>query len=86
VVLRAAHYAADDGTDDNGDDDDDRRDPPRRAIPRHLRATGTTILQMPFFVREGEGARAVAFCEWLLVCILAIWGWRGGRAVTAAFV
>jgi hypothetical protein len=87
VVLCAAYCAADDATDDKDDDDDDRCDPPFRAIPRRLRDGGPgTVLQVSFFVREGEGAGAVAICEWLLVRRLAFWSWRRGRAAIAAFV
>lgn len=88
VVLCAAYCAADDATDDKDNDDDDRRHPPFRAIPRPFRdcARPGTVLQVPFFVREGDGARAVAICEWLLVRRLAFWNWRGGCAAIAAFV
>lgn len=87
VMLCAAYCAADDATDDKDDDDDDRRDTPFRAIPRRLCDAGPgTVLQVSFFVRERDGAGAVAICEWLLVRRLAFWSWRRGHAAIAAFV
>jgi hypothetical protein len=85
AVMCAAYYAANNATNDKDDDDDDRCHPPSRAVPRPFRGPGT-ILQLPFLVGEGSGAGAVALCEWLLVCKLAIWSWGGGRAAIAAFV
>ena len=87
AVMCAAYYAANNCTNDKDDDDDDRCNPPSRAIPPPFRAGGLgTILQLPFLAGEGHGAGAVASRKWLLVCRLAIWGWRGGRAAFAAFV
>jgi hypothetical protein len=86
--MCAAYYAANNATNDKDDDDDDRCNPPSRAIPRPLRdgVPGGTILQLSFLAGEGHGTGAVALCEWLLVRILAIWNWRGGRAAIAALV
>jgi hypothetical protein len=87
AVMCAAYYAANNPTNDKDDDDDDRHNPPSRAIPRPLGSSGPgTILQLPFFVVAGDGAGCVAFCKWLLVCMLASWNWRGGGPALVAFI
>jgi hypothetical protein len=86
--MCAPYDAANNATNDKDDCDDDRSHPPSCAIPWPFPdgVPGGTVLQLSFLVGERHGTGAIALCEWLLVRILAIWSWRGGRAAIAAFV
>jgi len=77
--MCAAHNAAHNAANDKDDDDCDRNNPPSRAIPHHLRGR-STILKLPVFAHEGNGAGTVALSKWLLVDGCGVW-----RMAIAAF-
>jgi hypothetical protein len=69
--MCAAYCAANNAADKNDDDDDDHSDPPLRAIPWHIRDSGSrtvrTMLHLPFLVGDGRDEGAVAIRKWPLV-------------------
>ena len=79
-MPRADYHASNGAADDKDDDDDDRGDPPFCAVPwAHLR-DATTVLQLPFLAREGNGSGAVAIRGFGSPV------WRIGRSAIAAFI
>ncbi len=84
AVMCAAYYATNNAANNNDDGDDDRSDPPLRAIPRHIRDSGSrtvrTVLHLPFLVGDGHDEGAVAIRKWPLV------GRRAGRLSIITFV
>ena len=79
-MPHAAYRASDGAADDKDDDDDDRGDPQSRAVPRALLCDATTVLQLPFLTREGNGSGAVATRG------SGSPVWRIGRSAIMAFI
>jgi hypothetical protein len=79
-VLHAAYCPSDDSADDKDGDNDNRGDTPSRAVPRGLLRDATTVLQLPFLMRKGNGSGAVATRG------SGSPVWRIGRSAIMAFI